>query len=51
MVHPELPGLYFIGLVQPLGAIMPIAEAQSEWIADMLEGKASLPGPRAHARA
>jgi hypothetical protein len=47
VVHPELPGLYFIGLVQPWGAIMPLAEAQSEWIADVLEGKAGLPD-RAH---
>jgi dimethylaniline monooxygenase (N-oxide forming) len=45
VVHPERPGLYFIGLVQPLGAIMPIAELQSEWIADVLEGKAALPDP------
>jgi dimethylaniline monooxygenase (N-oxide forming) len=43
VVHPDLPGLYFIGLVQPLGAIMPIAEAQSEWVADLLEGTAELP--------
>ena len=43
VVHPDLPGLYFIGLLQPLGAIMPLAEAQSEWVADLLEGKASLP--------
>ena len=43
VVHPERPGLYFIGLVQPLGAIMPIAELQSEWIADVLEGRAALP--------
>jgi hypothetical protein len=43
VVHPDRPGLYFIGLVQPLGAIMPIAEAQSEWIADVLEGKVELP--------
>jgi dimethylaniline monooxygenase (N-oxide forming) len=42
-VHPGRPGLYFIGLVQPLGAIMPIAELQSEWIADVLEGKVPLP--------
>jgi dimethylaniline monooxygenase (N-oxide forming) len=40
------PGLYFIGLIQPLGAIMPIAELQSEWVADILEGKVALP-PRA----
>ena len=43
VVHPELQGLYFIGLVQPLGAIMPIAEEQSEWVADLLEGKVELP--------
>jgi cation diffusion facilitator CzcD-associated flavoprotein CzcO len=43
VVHADRPGLYFIGLVQPLGAIMPIAEAQSEWIADVLEGKVELP--------
>jgi dimethylaniline monooxygenase (N-oxide forming) len=45
VVHPDRPGLYFIGLVQPLGAIMPIAERQSEWIADVLEGKVGLPEP------
>jgi len=45
VVSPEHPGLYFIGLVQPLGAIMPIAEAQAEWIADILEGKVALPSP------
>jgi hypothetical protein len=45
VVHPERSGLYFIGLVQPLGAIMPIAERQSEWIADLLEGTAALPAP------
>jgi hypothetical protein len=43
VVHPERSGLYFIGLVQPLGAIMPIAERQSEWIADVIEGKVDLP--------
>jgi hypothetical protein len=43
VVHPERPGLYFIGLVQPLGAIMPIAERQAEWVADLFEGKAALP--------
>ncbi len=37
------PGLYFIGFVQPLGAIMPIAEAQSEWVADLLGGRGALP--------
>lgn len=43
VVPPGLPGLYFIGLVQPIGAIMPMAEIQSEWVADLLEGRATLP--------
>ena len=43
VVHPQLDGLYFIGLIQPLGAIMPIAELQSEWIVDVVEGKVALP--------
>jgi thioredoxin reductase len=45
VVSVEHPGLYFIGLIQPLGAIMPIAEAQSEWVADLLEGRGRLPAP------
>jgi cation diffusion facilitator CzcD-associated flavoprotein CzcO len=43
VVSVENPGLFFIGFVQPLGPIMPIAEAQSEWIADLLRGSAELP--------
>ena len=39
----ERPNLYFVGFIQPLGPIMPLAEAQSEWIADLLAGRASLP--------
>jgi cation diffusion facilitator CzcD-associated flavoprotein CzcO len=42
-VSVENPGLYFIGFIQPLGPIMPIAEAQAEWTADLLTGKAALP--------
>ena len=43
VVDPDHPGLYFIGLVQPLGAMMPLAEAQSQWVADLLDGTAALP--------
>jgi len=43
VVSVESPGLYFIGFIQPLGPIMPIAEAQAEWIADLLSGRAALP--------
>jgi hypothetical protein len=39
----ERPNLYFVGFIQPLGPIMPLAEAQSEWVADLLAGRASLP--------
>jgi dimethylaniline monooxygenase (N-oxide forming) len=43
VVSAENPGLYFVGFVQPLGPIMPIAEAQAEWIADLLTDRAALP--------
>ncbi len=41
--HPDIAGLYFIGLLQPLGAIMPLAEAQSAWVGDYLRGEYALP--------
>jgi hypothetical protein len=41
--HPQRPDLFFLGLLQPLGAIMPLAELQSEWIADYLVGDYALP--------
>ena len=43
VVSIEQPGLYFLGFIQPLGAIMPVAEAQAEWVADLLGGRATLP--------
>ena len=42
---PEHPGLYFIGFVQPWGAIMPIAELQSRLVAEHLMGDYALPSP------
>jgi hypothetical protein len=41
--RPDIPNLAFVGLLQPLGAIMPIAEAQAKWIAQYLTGKYKLP--------
>jgi len=41
--HPEVEGVYFLGLAQPLGAIMPMAERQSKWIAELLTGSYRLP--------
>jgi hypothetical protein len=40
---PGIPNLAFIGLLQPLGAIMPLAEAQSRWFGDLLTGRYALP--------
>jgi dimethylaniline monooxygenase (N-oxide forming) len=44
--HPEIDGVYFLGLAQPLGALMPIAAKQGLWIAELLRGAYRLP-PRA----
>ena len=43
VVDPEKPGLYFIGLIQPLGPIMPLSELQAKWVAQLLIGLAQLP--------
>ena len=43
VASPDHPGLYFVGLVQPIGAIMPLAEAQAEWVADLVSGEGVLP--------
>jgi cation diffusion facilitator CzcD-associated flavoprotein CzcO len=44
--HPDIAGVDFVGLLQPLGAIMPLADAQARWVADHLAGRHALP-PRA----
>jgi dimethylaniline monooxygenase (N-oxide forming) len=43
MIHPSYPNIFFLGLIQPLGAIMPLAEVQSKWIAKLIMGKCKLP--------
>jgi cation diffusion facilitator CzcD-associated flavoprotein CzcO len=43
VVPPEWPGLYFLGLIQPLGALMPLVERQSKWVAALLDGAVALP--------
>ena len=45
VVSVERPGLYMIGFIQPLGPLMPLAEAQCEWVADLIGGRAALPAP------
>ncbi len=42
---PEHPGLMFLALVQPLCAMMPIAELQSHVMASFLTGQFHLPAP------
>ncbi len=44
---PGNPSLAFVGLLQPLGAIMPLAEAQGQWLAEYLLGRYHLPPRRA----
>ncbi len=48
--HPDIPDLAFIGLIQPLGAIMPLAEEQGRLVADWATGRYALP-PRAEMEA
>ncbi len=43
IVPPDLPGLYFIGLVDAPSGLLPIVERQSAWLADLLEGRITLP--------
>lgn len=38
MAPPGLPGLYFLGLVQPVGPTIPLVEVQSRWLAALLGG-------------
>jgi len=45
VVSPDHPGLYFVGLIQPLGAVMPLAEQQSHWVAELIAGEVTLPDP------
>jgi len=43
VLKPGIDNLFFISLLQPLGATMPLAEAQGRWIAAYLRGEYHLP--------
>ena len=43
MVVADHPGLYFLGLVQPIGPTIPLVEIQGRWIAGVLAGNVKLP--------
>jgi dimethylaniline monooxygenase (N-oxide forming) len=45
--HPDIDNVFFLGLLQPLGAVMPLAEAQGRWIAAYLRGEYALPSSSA----
>ncbi len=47
---PAIDNLAFISLLQPLGATMPLAEAQGRWVASYLRGEYHLPARRAMER-
>jgi dimethylaniline monooxygenase (N-oxide forming) len=42
IVPPDWPGLYFVGLIQPVGALPPLSEQQARWVAHLVDG-AELP--------
>jgi hypothetical protein len=44
--HPRLRNVFFVGLLQPLGAIMPLVEAQGRLFASYLRGDYELPEPQ-----
>ncbi len=46
IVHPDHPGFFFIGLIDPNGGLLPVLEGQSEWVADVLEGRIEMPTRR-----
>ena len=50
IAHPEAPGLYFAGLVQPVGPTIPLVEIQGRWIARVLTGEVPLPDAEAMAQ-
>ncbi|MGO3122868.1 MAG: flavin-containing monooxygenase [Advenella sp.] len=41
---PDRPGLYMLGLIQPVGPTIPLVEIQAKWMASVLAGEIALPG-------
>jgi hypothetical protein len=44
VVPVDVPDLFFVGLIQPVGALPPLAEQQARWVAQLLDGS-PLPSP------
>ena len=47
IVDPRHAGLYFLGLVQPIGPTIPLVEIQARWLAAVLAREVALPDDRA----
>lgn len=43
MLPPSRPGLYMLGLIQPVGPTIPTVEVQGRWLASVLAGETALP--------
>jgi Flavin-binding monooxygenase-like len=43
IVPPDIGGLFFVGFVDAPGGLLPVVEAQGEWIAAVLAGQLRLP--------
>jgi dimethylaniline monooxygenase (N-oxide forming) len=43
MLPPHLPGLFMVGLVQPIGPTIPLVEIQARWLASVLAHETALP--------
>jgi dimethylaniline monooxygenase (N-oxide forming) len=43
VVAPDLPGLWFLGFIQTVGAGISLFEYQAEWVADLVAGACVLP--------
>ncbi|QMU78084.1 NAD(P)-binding domain-containing protein [Streptacidiphilus sp. PB12-B1b] len=43
IVAPDRPGLFFLGLIRPVGSITRLVEAQARWMARVVGGEVALP--------
>ena len=43
VMNPDYNNLFFVGLIQPLCSVMPVAEVQARWISRYLAGEYCLP--------
>ncbi|MEU6878416.1 NAD(P)-binding domain-containing protein [Streptomyces sp. NPDC046712] len=43
VVAADRPGLYFVGLIRPVGSITRLVEAQARWVARIVDGDVTLP--------